>query len=431
MVDAPRSRPAPLEPFDWPSACAVAAPFASSIGMEIPPERESFVRTRLEIAMRAAGVTRLADYAARLAGAGGEAERARLIDLLTVGETYFFREPGQLERFIVSSRVALGAKRERKLRVLSAGCATGEEAYTLAMLLADAFAAKPEVEIQVTGWDVSLAALKIARAGVYKLGERSLQRVGEALLARHFEPAGERAVRPAEAIRRAITFERRNLIAPGYVGPPFDLIVCRNVLIYFNPESKTAVIAHLRDLLAPAGCLFLGTADHFEPERHGFVRCREGGGRCFRRADGLPDPRADAPPHARCAEHEACRHRPALPVLDPPPPFEGSLVQGVTGNLEAGGEAAERFARALERLRLEGATRVVLDLSGVAYLDLAWVGRLVHFLKECRHAGGDVRLAAAPPAVREFLARHLVERLLDRRDSVAEAVAAFSLAGGA
>jgi chemotaxis protein methyltransferase CheR len=186
---------------------------------------------------------------------------ARLVDEVTVKETSFFRDRRQLDaiawRLLLERAHASGSGH---IRVWSAACATGEEPYTLALMAAEAFApAPPPVRILAT--DISSAALEAALAGRYR--ERSVRAVEPALRRRYFEADGDRLV-VGERLRELVELAPHNLardpIPPlGWAG--FDLIVCRNVLIYFDGETVERVIESLEQALRADGMLILGSAD--------------------------------------------------------------------------------------------------------------------------------------------------------------------------
>ena len=185
----------------------------------------------------------------------------RLIDEVTVNETYFLRQPDQLRTI---DWHALKARAEAAgsptVRVWVAACATGEEAYTLAMLASEAFgSAAPPVSI--LGTDISTAALRRAGRGRYR--GRALRALDREARERYFVPAGDELV-VEERLRRLVELERHNLVQAS--RPPrgeqrFDLITCRNVLIYFDGDTVERVIDSLERALAPGGTLVLGAAD--------------------------------------------------------------------------------------------------------------------------------------------------------------------------
>jgi chemotaxis protein methyltransferase CheR len=188
-------------------------------------------------------------------------ELAVLARALTVGETYFFRGRdhfGALAERVLPER-ARARSPGRPLRLLSAGCASGEEPYTLAMVAIEALgdAAWP---IAIDGLDVNPAVLERARAGRYS--EWSLRETPADVRARWFANQGREWVL-AEEIRRLVRFTEGNLLEdhPLLLQGGYDVILCRNVLIYFTPQALIALVERLARALAPGGYLFLGHAE--------------------------------------------------------------------------------------------------------------------------------------------------------------------------
>jgi chemotaxis protein methyltransferase CheR len=186
----------------------------------------------------------------------------RLIDEVTVQETTFARDGSQLEAIgwhgLLQPARAAGPG---TIRVWSAGCATGEEAYTLALLADQAFV-PASAPVDVLGTDISAAAIAAAGAGRYD--ERAVRALAASSRRRYFgRPAGGGYL-VGERLRRLVRFGRHNL-ARGAFPPPgeaaFDLVVCRNVLIYFEPPLAAQVIEALQRSLRPGGLLVLGAAD--------------------------------------------------------------------------------------------------------------------------------------------------------------------------
>jgi chemotaxis protein methyltransferase CheR len=185
-----------------------------------------------------------------------------LIDELTIGETYFFRNPEHFE--LVREHLLPSLKTERgsghTFKLWSAGCASGEEAYSLAMMLAELGMLE---RARVLGTDISPAALAKARRARYR--EWSFRGLDEALAARYFH-RDERDRIPSDEIRRAATFERLNLASEDYPSPgagtsEVDLIFCRNVLIYFDAATIAHTERQLFAALAPNGWLVTGPSD--------------------------------------------------------------------------------------------------------------------------------------------------------------------------
>jgi chemotaxis protein methyltransferase CheR len=186
---------------------------------------------------------------------------ARLIEEVTVKETSYLRDRAQLES--IDWKLLLGQARARgndHVRVWTAPCATGEEAYSLALLACEAFApAPPPVRILAT--DISAGALASASRGIYRA--RSVRELDDAMRERYFrEEAGGLVV--GELLRPLVRFAQHNLVSdpfPPLGETPFDLILCRNVLIYFDGETVARVLASFQGALAPSGTLVLGAAD--------------------------------------------------------------------------------------------------------------------------------------------------------------------------
>jgi chemotaxis protein methyltransferase CheR len=186
----------------------------------------------------------------------------RLIDEVTIKETTFVRDRRQLDA--IAWHLLLERARDAgsdTIRVWSAGCATGEEPYTLALLAAEAFApADPPVDI--LGTDISRAALAAAEAGVYR--ERAVRELDEAQRRRHLERDAAGAYVVGPRLRRHVRFARHSLARdpmPPFGEAGFDLVLCRNVLIYFDAPLIERVIDGLERSVRPGGTLVIGAAD--------------------------------------------------------------------------------------------------------------------------------------------------------------------------
>jgi chemotaxis protein methyltransferase CheR len=181
----------------------------------------------------------------------------RLLDEVTIQETAFLRDRGQLEEI---DWEALRERADGPARIWVAACATGEEAYTMALLACEGFSTpRPPVEILAT--DISEAALERAAEGVYR--RRAVANVEPAWLGRYFTPAG-RGFRVRERLKRPVRFLRHNLVrdpVPPLGEERFDLILCRNVLIYFDSPAVEHVLSALEHALRSQGELVLGAAD--------------------------------------------------------------------------------------------------------------------------------------------------------------------------
>ncbi len=192
-------------------------------------------------------------------------ERIQMLDALSTNETRFFREPQHFELlksviFPKWAEEAATGYRSRKIRVLSAGCSTGQEPYSLAMILLDHF---PGWEIEIIATDLSTRALEIARAGIWpvaKADEIPSSYLKAFMLKGFADQAGRMKAGPE--IRSIIRFFRMNLNEPAYpLTGKFEMIFCRNVLIYFDQRGRERVVRRLASFLAPDGYIFLGHAE--------------------------------------------------------------------------------------------------------------------------------------------------------------------------
>lgn len=235
---------------------------AARLGLQFETSRLSFLADVLRRRLDGRGENP-EQYLRKLEGClYDDEESAALAQELTIGETYFFRNG---EQFRALSEVVLpGLLRQRtdskSLRILSAGCASGEEAYTLAMVARDAVP-DPSWRVLIRAVDLNPAALECAAAARYS--PWALRETPPDVERRWFSPSG-RMLALAPAIRSAVSFERRNLTLddPELWRPGFyDVIFCRNVIMYFSPETMREVVARMAIALAPGGYLFLGHAE--------------------------------------------------------------------------------------------------------------------------------------------------------------------------
>jgi len=192
----------------------------------------------------------------------GRAAIDRLIDQVTVQETFFLRDRVQLEA--IAWRLLLESAREAgspAVRVWVAACATGEEAYTLALLASEALGPGPPA-VDILATDISLAALEHARRGRYR--PRSVQQLPEPLRSRWLHLTDDGSFEIDERLRALVRFKRHNLVreaSPPHGEDRFDFVVCRNVLIYFDTPTVERVIASLEGAVRGTGTLLLGAAD--------------------------------------------------------------------------------------------------------------------------------------------------------------------------
>ncbi|WDZ96807.1 methyltransferase domain-containing protein [Herbaspirillum sp. WKF16] len=232
--------------------------FKRYIGLHLPVSKKALLQSRLGGRLHELGLRELGQYHAMIAAADGAAERQRAIDLITTNETYFFREQGHFD-FLCSEFLPAwsGAK---TLRAWSAASSTGEEAYTLAMLLDHH---RPNAAWSVFASDISTRVLSFARRALYPMARG--QNIPKAYLRRyclrgtgeyegHFLVDGE--------LRRKVEFGQRNLTDLDAADDgDFDLIFLRNVIIYFDFPTKVQVVRSVIERLKPGGYLVVGHSE--------------------------------------------------------------------------------------------------------------------------------------------------------------------------
>lgn len=248
------------------------------LGIWFGPESRSSLERRLRERLEVRGLTSFADYYQLLKYsplASEEWDEAG--DLLTTHETYFFREDYQLRAFQNELLPMLAAKSRRRIQVWSAGCSTGEEAYTIAMLVLESglFDLAQGWELRVYGSDLSKKCIAAARRGVY--GPASFRSTSDEARAKWFVPQGEpsrsagafgasAAVQQyavAPAVRGLCHFAQMNLLDEErtHLVGRCDVIFCRNVLLYFDAAARRRVIEMFYERLVPGGVLLLGHAE--------------------------------------------------------------------------------------------------------------------------------------------------------------------------
>jgi chemotaxis protein methyltransferase CheR len=239
------------------------AVIARCMGLSFDDGKLDFLSEVLERRLLARGEA-TSRYLARLErDTATQTELREIAQELTVGETYFFRHSDQFRAF---SEIALPARIEarasqRQLRLLSAGCSSGEEAYTMSILARERLAdTRPAFELTIRGVDINPRAIERARAASYS--SWALRETPEAIQKQYFSLVGRDYVL-SKTIRDSVVFEELNLVADdSWVPESHDVIFCRNVLMYLTPEHLQRVVKRFARALAPGGYLFLGHAEN-------------------------------------------------------------------------------------------------------------------------------------------------------------------------
>ena len=232
-------------------------------GLAIPNGKEGLVRSRVSKRLRERRIPTFSAYIDAVESEKSGDEMVALIDLLTTNKTDFFREPAHFDYLatqIVPSVIAAG----RPLRIWSAGCSSGEEPYTLSMVLRETLPARHDFRILAT--DICTEVVAAAKRGTYT--PRQMVDVSDARRKRWFTPTPDGGASARPELRAPISFAHLNLMAPWPMSGPFDVIFCRNVMIYFDKPTVTRLVARFHDLLAPGGHLCIGHSESLTAIEH-------------------------------------------------------------------------------------------------------------------------------------------------------------------
>ena len=242
---------------------AIARMLYDDAGIALSESKASLVYSRLAKRLRTLGIESFQDYCRLVAGSEGVSERQNMLAALTTNVTRFFREPHHFDHLKtkVLPELVARARARGRVRIWSAGCSTGEEPYSIAMTLAES--------ADLSGWDARILATDIdtsvvarAEAGVYAADR--VQGMDPKRVKRWFEDgSGEHAgrLRVVRPLRERIAFRPLNLLGPWPLRGPFDVIFCRNVVIYFDKETQRKLFARYADILAPHGYLYIGHSE--------------------------------------------------------------------------------------------------------------------------------------------------------------------------
>jgi chemotaxis protein methyltransferase CheR len=245
----------------------IAELVGSQVGIKLPEAKRLMLEGRLHKRVRALHCLDLEEYVERLFDAKNfETELVHLIDCVTTNKTDFFREPSHFDFMrdvAVPESLNRRGRGSRPLKIWSAACSTGMEAYTIAMVLDDMTRAGPGFEFRILGTDISTSVLDLARKGIYT--RDMIAPVPDEWARRYFLSSRDRSraeVRVVPELRRTANFRRMNLMDPAY---PFDrdvdIIFCRNVLIYFDKPTQRKVVDRLCTHVRPGGYLMVGHSE--------------------------------------------------------------------------------------------------------------------------------------------------------------------------
>ncbi len=229
-------------------------------GISLGPNKKALLSARLRKRMRHLGIEHPKAYLKRVTEDDGDGELIELLDAVSTNVTSFFREAEHFE-FLARVISDWATRGQRQFRLWSAACSSGEEAYSMAITLLETVG-DLETDSRILATDISTKALERARTGCYS--REHLSNVSSRLTRRYFEKSrpGDGQLAARQMLRRMICFKRLNIAAPPFpMHGPFDVILCRNVMIYFDAPVRRRLLAEMRRLLRPGGFLIVGHAE--------------------------------------------------------------------------------------------------------------------------------------------------------------------------
>ena len=237
-------------------------------GIHLPPAKKTLLEGRLRKRMKQCAMDTFSDYCDYLfTEQGMKEESIYMIDAVTTNKTDFFREPYHFEFLTLKALPELTGKRNssfrNKIQAWSAACSTGEEPYTLAMVLSEYASSCPGVDYSILATDISTKVLDIADTAVYS--EANIAPVPHALRRKYLlqsRDPNKKIVKITPGIRSRVSFRRFNLMDSNVpIAEPLDIIFCRNVMIYFDFETQERLVRLFYERLSPGGYLFMGHAE--------------------------------------------------------------------------------------------------------------------------------------------------------------------------
>lgn len=386
---------------------------ASRIGFDTQTVGASAVDTAFRLAMHQAGFADAAAYARRVAvdPAAWEA----LVDRIVVQETSFFRDGAPFDLVAEFAYARWRRDPMQIVRILSCPCSTGEEPYSLAMALLDG--GLPKGSFLVSGVDLSQAAVAAARGGDFR--SSSFRGTDLSYRARYFDPTPDGRWRVRDVARTRVDVRQGNILSPDFLADqaPFDIVFCRNLMIYLHASAKAVTMAAIRRLMEPDGMLVVGHAESAIARDHGFTPIRRAGAFAFVKAipgivehapgvvrqtdsPGVPKPRSTVPAAAVVSPRAAVPPSNALALAPPESALTRARRLADAGYLQ---EALQVCREHLERAPdsaeghflmgvlhdAEGSWPLALpSLRRALYLDPSHLGALRHMALK-REASGD------------------------------------------
>ncbi len=241
-------------------------------GIHLKEGKESLVRARLMKRLRALGIGSFQDYLRLIESPSGQDELRQMIDVMTTNKTSFFRESAHFD-FLVEH--ILPTMHQPRLRFWSAACSSGEEPYTLAMVLCEHLRDIHSRDVKILATDLSRPVLAKAAQGLYT--DKQLEDVPASYLQKYFQVRSAKEGRMYQihpSLRSLVRFACLNLLEPWPMKGPFQVIFCRNVMIYFDRQTQERLVNRFHELIEPGGYLFVGHSEGLSGVKHRFQYIR-------------------------------------------------------------------------------------------------------------------------------------------------------------
>ncbi len=234
--------------------------------------KKELVQARLNKRLRMLNIDSYKDYLKYIEKDETGVELSTMVDILTTNLTYFFREKDHFNYLLEQGKVKLVDEKRKRFRIWSAGCASGEEAYSIAITLDDAIKGSGCPDFRILATDISSQTLETAKEGLFP--KQRMKETPEMVLKKYFakETAQDGTVfyRVSAELKRKIAFRRLNLMDPWPMTGPFDAVFCRNVMIYFDKKTQAELVTRFYNILAPGGVFFVGHSESLTGISHGF-----------------------------------------------------------------------------------------------------------------------------------------------------------------
>jgi len=237
-------------------------------GIHLGDNKKELVRARLSKVLRKRNIDGFDAYLSLLERDDSGEELVCLLDAISTNVTHFFREHQHFE-FLIQQASEFSDR--RGMRIWSAGCSSGEEPYTIAVTLLEYFPASQAPYHSIMASDISTKVLDKARAGVYPM--KSVEKIDASLLRKYFlkgKNKNEGFVKVKKQVADLVRFERVNLVEPFGLREEFDIIFCRNVMIYFDSRTRESIAEKFYDALVPGGYLIIGHSESMNAFRHSY-----------------------------------------------------------------------------------------------------------------------------------------------------------------